>query len=220
MAALFDWHSHRFDDQALRAITARQAQLLLGAGVLIVVLVLTLITIALRPRIPAYVVALDGKTGEVLGIAHPVAGPNTLPESVTRYMLQHFIEDAKTVTDNLDLERTRLDSVYAFARGQALKAIDDYYHSDDSHNPMKQALAGRWVEVNFTRCLAQPQPDTYLMEWSESAHTARGPQVITTNWKALVKVATSAPDPSNPLNPIGEYVINLDMSANAEQQTN
>jgi type IV secretory pathway TrbF-like protein len=209
---VFDSHSNRFDDEALRAINARQAQLLLGSGVVILMLVLALTAIALRPRIPAYVVALDGKTGAVLGVAHPVAGPNTLPASVTRYMLQHFIQDAKGVSDNLDLERTRLDSVYAFARGQAYKAIDDFYHSDDSHNPMKQALAGRWVEVNITRCLAQPQPDTYLIEWSESAHTAHGQQVLMTNWQALVKVATTAPDPTNVLNPLGEYVINLDWS--------
>jgi len=90
--------------------------------------------------------------------------------------------------------------------------MDDYFKSDDVHNPMKQALAGHWTEVDITRCLQQPERDTYLIEWSETTHTAQGQQVVTTNWQALIKVAATTPDPNNALNPLGEYVINLDWS--------
>ena len=127
-------------------------------------------------------------------------------------MLLHFIEDARSVSNNIDLERDRVDSVYAVARGQALKAYEDYYKNDNTHNPMKQALAGHWTEVDITRCLQQPERDTYLIEWSETTHEAQGQRVTTTNWQAIVKVAATAPDPNNALNPLGEYVINLDWS--------
>jgi type IV secretory pathway TrbF-like protein len=199
-----------FDDEALRAINARQAQLLLGTGVTVLVLIFILGVLAFRPRIPAYVVAINTTNGEVLGIAHPVAGSETLPTAVTRYVIDHFIEDARGVTNNLDLERDHLNRVYAFARGQALKAVDDYYRADSTHDPMKQALNVQWTEVSITRSLHQPQPDTYLVEWTETAHTAHGERV--TNWQALMKVAATTPDPNNPLNPLGEYVINLDWS--------
>jgi type IV secretory pathway TrbF-like protein len=213
MAALFKFTSvSQFDDEAIRAINARQAQLLLGAGVLILTLILTLGVLAFKSRVPAYVVAINATNGEVLGIAHPVAGVDSLPTAVKRYMIDHFIEDARGVTNNIDLERDRLNRVYAFARGQALKAVDDYYRADTTHDPMKEALNGQWTEVTITRCLHQPQPDTYLVEWTESGHTAHGQQVATTNWQALIKVAATAPDPNNPLNPLGEYVINLDWS--------
>jgi len=213
MAALFKSNSaSQFDDEALRPINARQAQLLLGAGVIIFVLILTLGVLAFKPRVPAYVVAINATNGEVLGIAHPIAGADSLPSAVQRYMIDHFIEDARGVTNNIDLERDRLNRVYAFARGQALKAVDDYYRAASTNNPMKQALNSQWTEVTITRCLQQPQPDTYLVEWTETAHTAHGEQVVTANWQALIKVAATAPDPNNPLNPLGEYVINLDWS--------
>jgi len=210
VAALFN--AHQFEDEALRAINARQAKLLIGASAIIIILILALAIIAIKPRVPAYVVALDTKSGAVLGVAHPVAGPDTIPSAVTRYMLMHFIEGARSVSNNIDLERDRLNSVYALARGQALKAMDDYFKSDDAHNPMKQALAGHWTEVDITRCLQQPERDTYLIEWSETTHTAQGQQVVNTNWQALIKVAAATPDPNNALNPLGEYVINLDWS--------
>jgi type IV secretory pathway TrbF-like protein len=213
VAALFKFKSNiSFDDEALPAINARQGQLLLGAGVIILVLILIVGVLAFRPRIPAYVVAINAANGEVLGIAHPVAGSETLPTAVTRYVIDHFIEDARGVTNNIDLERDHLNRVYAFARGQALKAVDDYYRANSTHDPMKQALNGQWTEVSITRCLHQPQPDTYLVEWTETAHTAHGQQVMTANWQALIKVAATMPDPNNPLNPLGEYVINLDWS--------
>ena len=213
MAALFKAPSvSQFDDEAIRAINARQAQLLLGAAVIILVLILTLGVLAFKPRVPAYVVAINATSGEVLGIAHPVAGADSLPTAVKRYMIDHFIADARGVTNNLELERDRLNRVYAFARGQALQAVDDYYRADSTHDPMKQALNGQWTEVTITRCLQQPQPDTYLVEWTESGHTAHGQQVANANWQALIKVAATAPDPNNPLNPLGEYVINLDWS--------
>jgi type IV secretory pathway TrbF-like protein len=210
VAALFN--AHQFEDEALRAINARQAKLLIGASAIIIILILALAIIAIKPRVPAYVVALDTKSGAVLGVAHPVAGPDTIPSAVTRYMLMHFIEGARSVSNNIDLERDRLNSVYALARGQALKAMDDYFKSDDAHNPMKQALTGHWTEVDITRCLQQPERDTYLIEWSETTHTAQGQQVVNTNWQALIKVAAATPDPNNALNPLGEYVINLDWS--------
>ena len=210
MAALFN--AHQFEDEALRAINARQAKLLIGASAIIIILILALAIIAIKPRVPAYVVALDTKSGAVLGVAHPVAGPDTIPSAVTRYMLMHFIEGARSVSNNIDLERDRLNSVYALARGQALKAMDDYFKSDDAHNPMKQALTGHWTEVDITRCLQQPERDTYLIEWSETTHTAQGQHVVNTNWQALIKVAATTPDPNNALNPLGEYVINLDWS--------
>ena len=215
MAAFFNPKSRgslTFDDDAIRMINARQAQLLIAAGAIILALLVLLAVLALRPRIPAYVVALDTKSGAVLGIAHTVAGADTLPSAVARYVVVRFIEDARTVSDNLDLERDHLNAVYATARGQALKAVDDYYKTEETHNPMKQALASHWTEVSITRCLKQPEPNSFLVEWSEESHAAHSQLIGTAKWQALVKVAVTDPDPDNALNPTGIYLVNLDWS--------
>ena len=78
MAALFN--AHQFEDEALRAINARQAKLLIGASAIIIILILALAIIAIKPRVPAYVVALDTKSGAVLGVAHPSQGPTPYPQ--------------------------------------------------------------------------------------------------------------------------------------------
>ncbi len=197
-----------FEDELLRTINRRLFHLGLAGSAAIVILSVTLAALALKPRVPPYIVALDH--GRIVGYAQPFAGSGELAPLVIETQLKQFIYDARVVTTNHEFEERNLHTVYAMARGQASKALDAYYQSNPANDPLKLGYQGDWRDVNIVRCLREPEPDTYRVEWTESFHPAMG-EVTTMSWEATMKIVIAPPDASNELNPIGLYVISLDM---------
>jgi type IV secretory pathway TrbF-like protein len=201
-----------YDDHAHAAVNAWQARIILGGAILIAILAVSLAIVALKPRaaVPFYVGLVDRQTGELFANAHPIAASPALRDWITRKVIERFIQDSRGLTNNVALERDTLTKVYATARGQALKALDDWcqHRGEGGTDAIHQALDGKWTEVDIIRCLRQPEPDTWLVEWKESNHSVHSPEVITTDWQASVRTAVTAE---------GIFIINLDWSKNADQ---
>src|SRR5216684_3419199 len=206
-----------FDDELLRAVNLRFARVIMAAGAVIAVLVAALVILALRPKAPPYVLAIDN--GRIVGMAQPFAGPQSLGRAMIQNQLEQFIYDARVISTNIPLELHNLEVVYAIARGQARKALDAYYRQDDDHDPRIQGYKGAWRDVHITRCLQQAQPDSFLIEWAETYHPANNGEAVRTNWQATITVATSEPDAANTLNPIGLYAVSLDWAPEGNAAT-
>jgi type IV secretory pathway TrbF-like protein len=78
------------------------------------------------------------------------------------------------------------------------------------HDPIKLGQRGDWRDVKIVRCLREPAPDTYRLEWTETYHGHSG-EIRTSNWEAVMQIAIGPPDATNDLNPIGLYVVNIDL---------
>jgi type IV secretory pathway TrbF-like protein len=201
-----------YDDHTTWRLLDRQGRIIVGGGILLAILIIVLAIIALKPRaaVPFYVAVIDRQTGDLLANAHPIAASPALQDWITRKVIERFIEDSRGLTNNVALERDTLTKVYATARGQALKALDDWcqHRGEGGTDAIHEALDGKWTEVDIIRCLKQPEPDTWLIEWRESNHSVHSPVVETSDWQASVRTAVT---------PNGIFLINLDWSKNADQ---
>jgi type IV secretory pathway TrbF-like protein len=197
-----------FEDDILRSLVWWFPRLGIAACLVIVALVAALLWVALKPRVPPYVVALDH--GRIVGYAHAVAGTDELAPMVIENQLKQFIYDARVVTGNDDFEQRNIHTIYAIARGQASRALDAYYEASPDNDPVKLGRKGDWRDVNIVRVLHEPEPDTYRIEWNETLHPSTG-DAVTSSWEATLKIVIGPPDATNELNPIGLYITNLDM---------
>jgi type IV secretory pathway TrbF-like protein len=198
----------RFEDELIRTINRRLSRLGIAASAAIVTLAAVVAVLALKPRVPPYIVAIDH--GRIVGYAQPFAGSDALTPMVIEQQLKQFIYDARVVTGNRELEQHDIHVVYAIARGQASRALDAYYQASPDHDPVQLGYKGDWRDVHIIRCLREPEADTYRVEWTETLHPKAGDAVIS-NWEATLQVIIAPPDTSNDLNPIGLYVISLNM---------
>jgi type IV secretory pathway TrbF-like protein len=197
-----------FEDELIRNLNVRLFRLGLAGGAAIITLAATVAMLALKPRVPPYVIALDH--GRIVGYAQPFAGNDDLAPMVIEEGLKQFIYDARVVTSNSAFEQRNIHTVYAMARGQASKMLDAYYQARPDNDPVKLGLQGDWRDIHIIRCLKEPAPDTYRVEWSETLHPKMG-DPVTSNWEATMQIVIGPPDSSNDLNPIGLYVTTLDM---------
>ncbi len=199
-----------YEDQLLRSVNLRLFRFGVAACVVIVALAGGLIYLATRPPVPPYVVALDH--GHIVGYATVFEGTQELAPEVIQDQLRRFIYDVRSIANNTEFEQRNVHAAYAMARGQAVRVIEDYYSRNPDKDPMKLAKNGDWRDINIIRCMREPAPDTWRVEWTETDHPHMG-DVTTTNWEAIMRVAIRPPDLSNQLNPIGIYVLTLDFQA-------
>ncbi len=197
----------RFEDRLLRTINRRLFYFALTASAVIIGLTIAVTILALK-RVPPYVVALD--QGRIVGYAHIFTANDEIAPMVIENQLRQFIYDARTITGNGAIQDHNIHAVYAIARGQAYQYLDAYYHAAPDNDPIQLGQRGDWREVKIIRCMQEPEPDTYRIEWGETYHPHNGP-ASTSNMAAIVQVAIAPPDATNDLNPIGLYVVNIDL---------
>jgi type IV secretory pathway TrbF-like protein len=197
----------RFEDRLLRTINRRLFYLALIAAAVIVGLTIAVTILALK-RVPPYVVALD--QGRIVGYAHIFTAGDDLAPMVIENQLRQFIYDARVVSGNEAMEDHNIRAVYAIARGQAYKFLDSYYRAAADNDPIRLGQRGDWRDVKIIRCMKEPEPETYRIEWTETYHPHNG-AVSTSNMAAIVQTAIGPPDATDELNPIGLYVVNIDL---------
>jgi type IV secretory pathway TrbF-like protein len=212
MAALLNsGHSNHFDDHARDTVIVWQPRIIIGAAILIAVLGMALALSTRKPKaaVPIYLAVIDPQTGGLLASGHPVAASSAQAQILMTNIIERFIEDSRGITNNVRLEADRINHAYAVARGPALQTLDHWYHDhDEAHNAMDLAAAGKWTEVDITRCLRQGEPDTWRVEWRESDYDAHSTAVSTMNWEASVTTATT---------PDGIFIIHLDWQQDLSQ---
>jgi type IV secretion system protein TrbF len=163
--------------------------------------------LARKPRVVPYVVELD-KTGEVAGVAQPLASNPAVGEAVIRFEVARFITDARSVLADSAAEKAALHRVYDMAREGAAATLPSWYRD---HPPF--AIAGKeTVQATVDLVLHEPG-GAYEVRWTETTRNLNGDQLSLAHWRALLEVQLMAPDPERILsNPIGLYVTQIDWS--------
>lgn len=202
-----------YEDQLIQSVVWWLPRLGIAACATILVLTAALAVLAFRPRVPPYVIALDH--GRIVGYAAVFAGTGELGNQVIENQLREFIYDSRVITANRDFEQRNIHTAYAIARAQASRALDAYYQASPDNDPIQRGYKGDWRDIRIVRCLREPAPDTWRVEWQETTHPHMG-SPITANWEATMRVFVGPPDSSNELNPLGVYIISLDMQAESK----
>ena len=71
-------------------------------------------------------VMVDAK-GEPLGMVQPLAGnPVAAQDTITKWAIEQFIRNAKTVTPDIPQQKEHLFDAYAFVKLQAHDELDGY----------------------------------------------------------------------------------------------
>jgi len=160
---------------------------------------------ARKPRVIPYVVQLD-RSGEILGVAEPVAANAQVSESVVRYELARFITDARGVLADGASEKAALHRVYDMAQGSAAATLPVWYRA---HPPFEIATK-ETVQTDVDSVLREPS-GTYEVRWTETTRNLNGDVLSTARWRALLGIELLPPDPERMLsNPIGLYVTQID----------
>jgi type IV secretory pathway TrbF-like protein len=197
-----------YQDEFMRTMLRRLLWLGVSACAVIIALAVALLVLALKPAVPPYVVAVDH--GKIVGYTQVFKGDSTLGEEIIEDKIREFIYDARVVSANREFEQRNIDVVYAMSRGQASRWLDAYYQASPDNDPIKLSHKGDWRDVNITRVLREATEGSYRVEWSETFHPAMGEPVVS-SWEATLRVITGPPEARTDLNPVGIFVIAIDM---------
>jgi len=163
--------------------------------------------LARKPHIIPFVVQLD-RSGEIVGLAQPIAAGEQTSESVVRYELARFITDARSVLGDGASEKAALHRVYDMAQGSAAVTLPVWYRA---HPPFE--IATKETVQTDVESVLRESSSIYEVRWTETMRNLNGDVLSTARWRALLAVELLPPDPDRMLsNPIGLYVTQIDWS--------
>jgi type IV secretion system protein TrbF len=204
-----------YEDQLLHKQNQRWQLLCILLSVSLGLALIALVILAHRPRARPYVIAIDGAKGEPLGLVAPLANDSmAVQDTVTRWAIEQFIKNAKTVTPDIPQQKEHLFDAYAFVKTQAHDELDAYYHDPQSDRIPFDIAKKSWIQVSNIRVLKLPAPDTWQADWTEVRTDYNTTVEQVSRWRATLKLVNDDPTDRNPL---GLYISTLDWAE--EQQS-
>jgi type IV secretion system protein VirB5 len=178
-------------------------------GVVALIAVAGVVYIGAQSKVVPYVVEVD-KLGEASAVARADRAASADPRVIRAY-LARFVTDWRTVTVDVQAQKSAIDRVYAMlpSGSIALGKINAYFRA---HNPFttssKQSAA-----VAITNLL--PISDnTWQVEWREVVRDNRGDVLGNISMKASIIVGITPPTDETLIliNPLGVYITDLNWS--------
>ena len=159
-----------------------------------------------------YAVEVD-RLGYALAQARPLSAATTpdVIDRIERYEVASFIRQARSVSNDPQVEQQTLNSLLAHTRGAADRFLNEYYHSNDTaHNPF-QIAQKQTVSVEIDSIL-KLSAKSYEVRWSEERRDLNGASLgQPTHWEAQLQTETVPPPGDDAIvsNPLGFFVTNL-----------
>ena len=202
-----------WDERYADLVIGKRNWQLAAGGLLIVSIILAagMVWLSGHSRYIVYAVQVD-KLGYALTQAQPLT-PAAAPDvtaRIERYEVASFIRQARAVSNDPQVEQQMLNSLLAHARGAADHFLDEYYHSDQSHNPFeiaqKQTVA---VQIDSILLLSAK---SYEVRWTELRRDLNGAALgMPSHWEAELETEIVPPREADTIvsNPLGFYVTNI-----------
>jgi type IV secretory pathway TrbF-like protein len=209
--------SDTFEDQLIRKHDKRLVFIVAGFIALTLIQGYVITILARHPRSNPFVIMVDNKTKEVLDIAHPVESMDDYTPQMVQREIVNFIYNAKVLNDNWDDDTYRINTAFAFARGQAAQTLKAYY-MDGVHYP-QTAYLKKAITVTFLRLpFRLPPPNTWEVDWMETTRDYGTKLVEVKRWRADLRVTFAAPDTRNLVyNPLGLYFTTMNWEPEVDQ---
>ena len=202
-----------WDERYADLVIGKRNWQLAAGGLLIVSIILAagMVWLSGHSRYIVYAVQVD-KLGYALTQAQPLT-PAAAPDvtaRIERYEVASFIRQARAVSNDPQVEQQMLNSLLAHARGAADHFLDEYYHSDQSHNPFeiaqKQTVA---VQIDSILLLSAK---SYEVRWTELRRDLNGAALgMPSHWEAELETEIVPAREADTIvsNPLGFYVTNI-----------
>ncbi len=201
-----------WDERYADLVIGRRNWQLAAGGLLVVSIILAagMVWLSSHSRYVVYAVQVD-KLGYALTQAQPLtrAAPDVI-DRIARYEVASFIRQARAVSNDPQVEQQRLNALLAHARGAADHFLDEYYHSDQSHNPFEIAQK-QTVSVQVDSIL-KLSAKSYEVRWTELRRDLNGAAIgMPSHWEAELETEIVPPREADTIvsNPLGFYVTNI-----------
>ncbi|HZZ65956.1 MAG TPA: VirB8/TrbF family protein [Candidatus Baltobacteraceae bacterium] len=176
-------------------------------AVALIAAIFGLIYVATQSKFIPYVVAVD-RIGLPVGVK--IADHSSRPDDrIVRAQIANFIETARSVTTDAEVQKQNLDHVYALVAPQsaARSYLDSWYAN--GHSPFDVAQA-KTVNVHIAWVLPISS-QSWQAQWSETIRDNRGQVSATEQWVGTISVAFRDPTDEATIlqNPIGLYVTSI-----------
>jgi len=200
-----------WDERYADLVVGKRNWQLAAGGLLVVSIILAggLVWLSSRSRYVVYAVQVD-KLGYALTQAQPLtpaAAPDMI-DRIERYEVASFIRQARTVTNDAQVEQQQLNALLAHTRSAADQFLDEYYHSDNAaHNPF-QIAQKETVSVQIDSIL-QLSPKSYDVRWTEVRRDLNGAALgMPAHWEAELETEIVPPREADTIvsNPLGFFV--------------
>jgi type IV secretory pathway TrbF-like protein len=209
-----------WDERYADLVVGKRNWQIAAGGLLLLGLILAagIVWLSGRSRYIPYIVEVD-RLGYGLTVAQPLT-PASAPDvtaRMERYEVASFIRQAREVSSDPQVEQQMLNSLLAHAHGAADHFLDEYYHSDNAHNPF-QIAQKETVSVQIGSIL-QLSSKSYQVRWTEQARDLNGIATgAPSHWEAQLQTEITPPasDAAIVSNPLGFYVNQISWT---EQQS-
>jgi type IV secretion system protein TrbF len=166
-----------------------------------------LLYLSSQSRIEPYVVEIN--QGMPLAV-HSLKEGDAQSVKVANYVMNQFIQNARSVVSDREAQKALLNRVYAYSANNTLTVLANYYKA---HNPFDETVS-QAVTVHIINSMPL-SPHTWQVTWDEEARNKEtGEKVGTQRFMATL---TYAFGPVNPRfvedNPFGLYVTDIAWAA-------
>ena len=170
----------------------------------------------LRPKNEiAYVVEVNTTTGEqkvINGVISEI-GQYTMSEYLILNSIKTYITNLRSVSNDISVNRSRINQVYAFSTEQAGQFVSSYF---TENNPIDRSSA-EYVEIVVYNCTpinnTESQYLKFLVDWNEITRNTSGKIVSEKNYRADIDAKQfKVTKLTSELNPIGLYICHINIS--------
>lgn len=171
-----------------------------------------------------YIIEVD-KLGKY-AVAARADQASAAPLRLIQAEIAGFISDWRTVTADVELQKTMIQRLSYFVAGSAKGVLKEWY---EANNPYEVAKSGKLVHVEIKSLPLPVSKNSYRVEWTETVRSHAGVTLETHIYEATVTIQIEPPVSEAVLlrNPGGVYVTSLSasrvfrsgpMPSHAEQQ--
>lgn len=159
-----------------------------------------------------YVIEVD-KLGHVAPTSGPLQISSFNNSRVIKATLADFIEEARSVTPDVDIQRNYILKLYTKmnASDPATPKMNDFLNGNKDQNPFTRA-ENEMVNVEITSILAQSET-TWQVEWDENVRARTGALISKSHWRALITIyivdSRDFTEEMIRINPAGIYIQNF-----------
>ncbi len=173
----------------------------------IVVMIVGLIGVAGETKIRSVPFIIHGN--ELITLTEQSSNQvDAIKPSMAVYFAKQFIQGARSVSVDGDVNRTRQIAAYSLVSGAAVQALKDYYAKTDPH----EATLLQTKDIHITSVLPESS-HTLSVRWQEETRDARsGTTQKTEQWIAEITYTYSNPSDNETIlksNPLGFYITHF-----------